>query len=267
MTTADPKNLLTPTEFNEAVQTQLKTLGHFPQVHPSTLQSFHTFRQFENGALLAASDVEPYAKKLLAGLEHAETKGAGHAKLFLQDLATYKNMLKTPEGTPYKLTEAECATLKQSALSDYKHLLDFETTTAGKESKSLLSSAYRELRNIGFTKAELQNGLEEAAAKAGPSSAAKDLIFFKGLEIEKTKNPESFLPREISLTKVEKTATEAAKKTDGRKWFQFLTHDGEGLFSGKRTAVSAVILAAVGGLALTNRKRAEEPEQTASVQR
>lgn len=45
-----------------------------------------------------------------------------------------------------------------------------------------------------------------------------------------------------------------------RKWFQFFTHNSAGEFSGKRTIISAAIVAAVGmGIAAMNRKRAEEP--------
>ena len=67
---------------------------------------------------------------------------------------------------------------------------------------------------------------------------------------------------------VEKTVEEAVEK-NGRKWFQFATHNGEGAFSGKRAGISAVIAAVGIGIAAHSRKKSPEPEpqQETSTQR
>ncbi len=62
---------------------------------------------------------------------------------------------------------------------------------------------------------------------------------------------------------------ESAAKGE-RKWFQFLTHDEAAIFSGKRTAISAAIVAAAGlGIAAMSRKQAQpnEKAQEATVER
>ena len=73
--------------------------------------------------------------------------------------------------------------------------------------------------------------------------------------VSSKKDAGTLLQLSDTATSTEKKLLETIGKGE-RKWFQCLTHNEEAVFSGKRTAISAVIIAAVGaGIAAMSRKQ------------